>query len=252
MSDERAGSLATGLRVLELLCAYPEGLGVTELAQQVAKDKGNLHRLLQALDESGYVHQDPVTKRFHATVQIASMAASVLRGHALLEVARPILADLLRQTGETIHLAERTRRGGVYIAQERPAGRLSIMSEIGAPVPLHCTSTGKALLLDMAPDRIAQLLPEPLSRPTLRTHGTLTSLLRDLEASRARGWTVDDQESYEGIRCVGVPVRAGTEAVIAALSVSGPDDRMPWERLDEVAGLLLAAAGRLERALMPG
>ena len=130
MTEARSGSLRTGLQVLDVLCAHPAGLGVTELAARIGKDKGNLHRLLRILEEEGHVQQDLPTKRYRPTVKIVNLASSLLRNLDLLEIARPVMRALKQSTKETVHLAHRTAQGGVYIAQERATGRLTVETDI--------------------------------------------------------------------------------------------------------------------------
>ena len=101
MTEARSGSLRTGLQVLDVLCAHPAGLGVTELAARIGKDKGNLHRLLRILEEEGHVQQDLPTKRYRPTVKIVNLASSLLRNLDLLEIDTEFYAadDVIEITG---------------------------------------------------------------------------------------------------------------------------------------------------------
>lgn len=244
MSRSTSGLLQTGLLVLETLCASPAGLGVTELAKEIDADKGNLHRLLAVLREAGYVEQEEASKRYKATVQIVSLAGSMLRSLDLVEIARPIMRELCESTGETIHLARRTPRGGVYIAQERPFNRLSVETELGAPVPIHCTSTGKALYAGCSRAEVEPLLTLPLERHTYRTHQTVEALLADLEETGRRGYAVDDEELNMGIRCLAAPVFDIHGSAIASLGLSGPAHRITLERFAELGAEVRDAADR--------
>lgn len=244
MTRSTSGLLQTGLLVLETLCAAPAGLGVTELAKELEADKGNLHRLLSVLRETGYVEQEEASRRYKATVQIVSLAGSMLRSLNLVEIARPVMRELCESTGETIHLARRTPRGGVYIAQERPFSRLSVETELGSPVPIHCTSTGKALYAGAARSEVEPLLELPLERHTYRTHQTLETLLADLGETRSRGYAVDDEELNVGIRCLAAPVFDIHGATIASLGLSGPAHRITLERFAELGAEVRAAADK--------
>lgn len=249
MTRSTSGLLQTGLLVLETLCAAPAGLGVTELAKEIKADKGNLHRLLSVLRETGYVEQDEASRRYKATVQIVILAGSMLRSLNLVEVARPVMRELCESTGETIHLARRTPRGGVYIAQERPFNRLSVETELGSPVPIHCTSTGKALYAGSTRTDLESLLDLPLERHTYRTHQTVESLLADLEETRRRGYSVDDEELNVGIRCLAAPVFDIHGATVASLGLSGPAQRITLERFAELGAEVRAAADKVTYGL---
>ena len=249
MTEARSGSLRTGLQVLDVLCAHPAGLGVTELAARLGKDKGNLHRLLRILEEEGHVQQDLPTKRYRPTVKIVNLASSLLRNLDLLEIARPVMRALKQSTKETVHLAHRTAQGGVYIAQERATGRLTVETDIGATVPIHCTSTGKALFSDATREELQQILVDPLESFTVRTHRTLAALMIDIEQVRERGYSYDDEEHYPGIRCVAAPIRDMYGKVIGSIGVSGPEGRMTLARLPEVGAEVKDSADQISLAL---
>ena len=128
----QSGALSNGLEVLEAVCADPNGLGVSEVARMTNLDKGNVHRILKSLEGRGYVEQNAKTKKYRASSHVLSLARSVLRGLDIIGLARPIMRELSFDSGESVHLAQRTRFGGVYVAQERQRGRITIETEIGA------------------------------------------------------------------------------------------------------------------------
>jgi DNA-binding IclR family transcriptional regulator len=146
LNVSQSGALSNGLEVLETVCADPNGLGVSEVARITNLDKGNVHRILRSLEIRGYVEQNRTSKKYRASSHVLSLARSVLRGLDIIGLARPVMRDLSIESGESVHLAQRTRFGGVYVAQERQRGRITIETEIGASPIIHATATGKELL----------------------------------------------------------------------------------------------------------
>jgi len=63
----------------------------------------------------------------------------------VVNLARPLMWELMEMSEETVHLAYRTNTGGVYPAQERQANRVTVEAGIGARPIIHCTATRKAL-----------------------------------------------------------------------------------------------------------
>jgi DNA-binding IclR family transcriptional regulator len=240
----RAGTLSTGLDILEVLAAASDGLGVTELADRLGSDKGNVHRLLKVLQERGYVEQSEDTRRYFASVQLVALAGRLLRSPDLLEVARPVLHDVRERTGESVHLAKRNRTGGVYIAQERAAGRVGVETEIGSQPILHATATGKALLA-ASRDRLASLVPGPLPAFTPRTITDTHRLRLDLEQVVERGYAVDDEELILGVRCVAAPIFDMYGSTVGCVGLSGPAMRVTVEQLPHLGAVIREAAGRI-------
>jgi IclR family acetate operon transcriptional repressor len=87
------------------------------------------------------------------------------------------------------------------------------------------------------------------ARFTPNTHVTRPQLDRDLEGVRARAYAIDDEESVEGLRCVGVSVTDHSGEARFAISVSGPKSRMPFSRLEEIGEHLKSVAADLSRTL---
>jgi DNA-binding IclR family transcriptional regulator len=248
--ERRGGTLEAGLDILEVLAnSAAGGLGVTELARQLDLDKGNVHRLLQVLAHKGYAQQDPGSRQWSVTVQLVALARGVLRTLDVRAAAEPEVRALVDQTGEAAHLALRTRTGGVYIAQERPYGRVSVETEVGTTPVVHATATGKALLawLDRAEWRA--LVRTPLPRCTSRTITTLTALDQELATVRARGYAVDDEEYQADVRCVAAPIFDHRVSVVASIGVSCPADRLPKARLGPLGATVRAAAARVTKSL---
>jgi IclR family acetate operon transcriptional repressor len=248
--SRRGGTLESGLDIIETLATCgADGLGVTDLARQLEFDKGNVYRLLQVLAQRGYVQQDAETRRWTVTVQLVALARGVLRSLDVRTLAESEMGALVSTTGEASHLAVRTRRGGIYVAQERPYGRVSVETEIGSTPLLHATATGKALLAWLDHPDWRDLVRSPLLRCTERTITTLSDLDRELAAVRARGFAIDDGEFQADVRCVAAPILDHGGVVVASLGVSCPADRLTRKRLPELGETVHAAADRVTRAL---
>ncbi len=84
---------------------------------------------------------------------------------------------------------------------------------------------------------------------TPRTLTDPAALARDLARTAARGYSIDDGEHEEGVRCVGAPIRNRDGIVFASLSVSGPAHRVSPARDAEIARRVVAAAGEISRRL---
>lgn len=250
--DRRGGTLETGLDLIEALASIGEldsGVGVSELASMVGADKGNVHRLLGVLERRGYVQQDPITRRWSLSVAVIGLAGRVLRSLDVREAAAPVLTELVAQHGETAHLAVATPSGGLYVMQERPTGRMSVETELGAAPVLHASATGKALLAFKEIEERDHLLDGAWERHTPSTHRDRASLEDDLAEVRRRGFAVDDEELQEGVRCVAAPVRGIDGDVVATVGLSGPVTRIAKARLAGLGAAVVAAAERVGQEL---
>jgi DNA-binding IclR family transcriptional regulator len=241
-----AGALAAGLDILETLAGSASGMGVSAIARAAGQDKGNAHRLLRMLEDRGYVEQDPNTKAYRASVQLVSLAGQLLRGLDVVTTARPTMRELSSQTGEAVHLARRTKFGGVYVAQERQGGgRVTVETEIGAQPVIHATATGKAMYCLAASEELERVVQQPLRSFTIRTITSIQALMSDLERVRERGYAVDDEELNLDVRCVAAPIFDMYGAPVASIGLSGPAARVGLSRVGELGKQVRAAAVRI-------
>jgi len=116
---------------------------------------------------------------------------------------------------------------------------------LGRSVPLHCTAIGKVLLAFGA----ATLPPGRLERRTEHTITGRAALETELMAVRQRGYAVIDGELEPGLVAVAAPVFRDGGAVVAALSVSGPGNRLTPARVADVAVACMAQASALSAVL---
>jgi IclR family acetate operon transcriptional repressor len=115
---------------------------------------------------------------------------------------------------------------------------------------MHASGIGKALLAQMTDDRLSRLIATaPLDRFTARTLTEPSTLRADLEATRERGFAIDDEEKNEGMRCIAAPVFDLSGEAVAGLSVSGPVSRVSLAHTDRLASAVRAAAHELSVAM---
>lgn len=244
------GALMTGLDVLEALGSAPGPIGLSELARVLDADNGHVHRLLAVLTKRGYVHRDESNKTYILGAGVVQLAGSLLRNMDLVNEARPLMRELMNVTGESVHLAHRTVGGGVYLARERLARRVTVETEIGSPVVVHATSTGKALYCRDSVEMLEEVVDwGALERFTEHTITDRQALLSDLAATAERGFALDNEELSIGVRCVASPVVDIGGNIRASIGISGPATRLDAETIGECAVVVCSAAKTLSEIL---
>ncbi|UCE86018.1 MAG: IclR family transcriptional regulator [Deltaproteobacteria bacterium] len=249
--------IQTVTHALALLEAFEgeEELGVTELARRLDLHKNNVFRLLATLEEKGYIEQDPGSERYRLGVRCLEIGQSFSRNRSLVRHARPHLENLVRETGESAHLAVLRDFHVVYLDGEPSAQLVRAASRSGERLPAHCTAAGK-VLLGCADDRLRQEFDRlwvAAGRLERRTRATILDREKLFEAFRAAAgqrYALDDEECEVGMRCAAAPVYEASGRSVAALVVSGPSYRLETQRLlDQVVPALSASAERLSGRL---
>lgn len=222
------------IAIIQALAEAPgqKALGITEIAGQVGVTKSTTHRLIATLAQHDFVTQDDATGRYRLGWAFYQAAQPLPRANGVLDLALPLLRETCDALGETVNLA--VRRGAQMIiadAQEVQSG-LKVETPIGVPQPLHNSALGKALLLDLNRSGLEQLLgPGPYEVTASRTITTVEELWANLELARQQGYTLDDEEAFDAVRCMGAAVRDYRREIVAAVSVTGPLHRMTDAKL---------------------
>lgn len=222
----RVGVLDKSVAMLDVL-AERGPLSLAELVTATGLARATVHRLAVALEEHGLVGRDDVG-RFRLGLRLAAWGGRV--ADALIAAAGPVLADLRDATDESAQLYVRDGDRRICVAaSERPSG-LRDTVPVGAALPLVAGSGAKVLLAWA--DDTGRFEVDP----------------SELAAVRRRGWAASVAEREAGVASVSAPVRDREGNVVAAISVSGPIDRLSHRPGRRYAGAVVDAAARLEEA----
>jgi IclR family KDG regulon transcriptional repressor len=242
-------STQKALGILEVLCKEGEK-GVTELVKKVGLGKSNVHRLLATLSHLGYVEQDPTTSKYSPSLKTYELGNAVVNRTGLLPIVHPYLEELGEQFHETNNLAILDRGDVIYIDKVESPESLRMDIKIGSRVPAYCTALGKVLLAFLGEPEFRKFMKsQKLAHRTKKTVTSLAELKRNLQQVQTQGYAIDDEELYEGVRCIAAPIRGCNGKVIAAISIAGPSIRMNHDQLAQLKVPLLAAAKEICKKL---
>lgn len=246
----RIQAIERAVAILNTFSAEEPELGVTELADRLELHKSTVHRFLVNLEAAGLVERNRHTSRYRLGLRIFELGGLVLQQMNLWDEALPFLEGLVRDSGETGHLAVLDGGEAVYIEKVEARRALRIPSAIGRGYPAHATSLGKVLLAHLESTARDALIDERGLHRCAPNTITDPGLLRDeLMKIRLQGYAVDDEEYEEGLRCIGAPIVGHTGQIVAAMGIGGPVTRVTPTRVDELAELVMAAAGSLSRRM---
>lgn len=245
-------SVDRALDLLEALTAAEGEVSITALAGRTKLHVSTVHRLLATLLRRGYVRQNPDTSRYYAGAKLAAFGDGRGRFNELRLAARPILRTLVDLTRETANLSVLDDTAAVYIETAASPQVVRLFTVVGNRVPLHATGAGKALLAALPMPRREGILDRTALEPhTAKTLVDRAALTKALEAARANGYALDDEEFDDGVRCIAVAV-GPVGAPIAALSISGPASRLTRQRCVDFAPQLRRCAHELAEAVREG
>jgi IclR family transcriptional regulator, pca regulon regulatory protein len=226
-TNGRPGSYSQSLeRGLAILSSFRSGrplLGVSDLAREVGLSRSTTHRYIATLAQLGYLQQDPPTRKYRLGPRVLDLGFSAINSMDLRELAAPHLQALSDETGHTVNMAVLDGPDIMYIERCRTYRQgqrdIDLNLHIGSRLPAYCTSMGKVLLANLAPDRLKEVLR--LTEFHRRGPNTLTTkaeLLAELERVREAGIAVNNEELAYGLRSIAAPVFSQNGEAVAAIN----------------------------------
>jgi DNA-binding IclR family transcriptional regulator len=230
--DSGIGVLDKAVGVLHSVAESPCGLA--DLCERTGLPRATAHRLAAGLEVHRLLARD-AEGRWRLGPALTELAGRV--HDPLLPAGAAVLPRLREITGESVQLYRREGLFRICIAALEPLSGLRDTVPVGSRLPMSAGSGAKVLLAYS--DTATQQAVLPTAKFTERT----------LAEVRKRGWAQSAAEREPGVASVSAPVRDAHGAVIAAVSVSGPIDRMGRRPGARWAADLLAASEALTRRL---
>lgn len=232
--DKKASSSGVGVldKAALLLSALEAGPStLAQLVQTTGLARPTTHRLAVALEYHRFVARD-IQGRFVLGPRLAELANSAGEDR-LLAASMPVLVALRDHTGESSQLYRRQGEQRVCVASAERESGLRDSVPTGAVLSMKAGSAAQILLAWEEPDRLHRGLQGASFNAT------------QLSAVRRRGWAQSIAEREPGVASVSAPVRGASGKVLAAVSVSGPVDRMGRQPGRMHGPAVVAAANRL-------
>ncbi|UKH23861.1 IclR family transcriptional regulator [Actinobacillus pleuropneumoniae] len=256
MTDkESAGSqtLVRGLKLLELLSQYPNGCPLAQLSELANLNKSTVHRLLQSLQQEGFVRPAPTTGSYRLSTKCLAIGQRALSSLNILHIAAPHLEALNLKLGETVNFAMREGNHAILIYKLEPTtGMMKTRAYIGQRLQLYCSGMGKLFLAydkaeyiphywEIQHDTIQQLTPNTIT--------TVPAMNAELEKIRRQQFAMDDEENEMGVSCIACPIFDHQGRVNYAISISLSTARLVQVGIDTLRAEIQATSHKISEEL---
>jgi DNA-binding IclR family transcriptional regulator len=247
-AEAAVGTLERGLAVLQYFKRAQEA-SVVEIAESLDLSRSTTYRIAQRLKELGFLEVNTATARWRLGPEAAQLGVAALQSTDVMRIAPPILLGLLEGTREAVNLAVFDSDSMVLMYREQGPQSVTISSRLGSRRPMHASSLGKAYMAAMKPSERRALIDRlELKRFTPETIVDKEALERTLIAVQKRGYADDRREFEQTLACCAAAVFDHRAVPVAAISVSGPAERIlaKFDRIgDEVAAAARAISARM-------
>lgn len=243
MMEEEKRTVRAVERALDVLLCFAAGgeWGLTEIAGRVGLHKSTVHRLLATLEDKGFVIRDEATDKYRLGLSVLELSAHLSREDDPSVVLLPEMERLRDRLGETISIYIRDRTERVRIQAVQSTQAIRRVAAVGARMPLSVGASSKVLLAFA--DTVER--NAVMSDPAWPQSVDRDAFISQLDEIVAAGYATSFEEREPGAAAVSAPIFNRSGKLVAALSVSGPSNRLTPDRMHEFAPAIMEAARRM-------
>lgn len=242
---------STADRAIEILLMFEDShpvITASEVAERFGMPRSTTYRYLSSLRTQGLLIEAS-DGGFRLGHRIFTLARIARLGFTILQVARPHLEALLRDTGETVLLIQRNGVELSILECLESSGAIRISYARGRVLPTPASASSKVFLAFDKPGRVEKLLRgrkiARYTENTLTDPGQISDVLAEV---RRNGYAINFNEVDEGVAAVSAPVFGPNQVIEYAVSVVAPSFRVDPTRLAVLAPRVMAAAAAISEA----
>lgn len=259
MSDEgrengryHVPALEKAIAILDLLARSDKPLGITELHANLNIAKATIFTILVTLEHHQIIRRAGAGG-YAIGPRLYELGNAFVGNLDIVQIAQPHLADLMARTELTTNLAMLDRGEVLIVDRLEPPSFIRFWTFPGLRIPIHTCALGKAIAAYLPASQVEEIVEwRGMVRYTEKTITSLPELKKALEAVRARGYAIEDEEGELNVGCIGAPIFDASRRVVAAVSVTGLISRLrPWPA-PELGATVRSAADRISLSLGAG
>lgn len=238
------------VRIIDSFSSSQPTWSLTGLSEYLGVPKSTLHRFLASLEAHGIVRQEEGTKHWCLGYRLSIWGTSAEKSTPWQHIVRPIMHDLVADTGETALLTVYASGEVICVDKVETDHPVRLALDQGSRRPLHAGASSKVLMAYLPEGAVDAIIREKgLPRLCVNTITNEEELKSELAEIRKHGFARSFQETDRGAWGVATPIRDEHGKIVAGIGVAGPDSRFSEERVDALVHRCQEAAERISSSL---
>ena len=239
--------------IIEVMAMAGKPMRLNEIAERSGVAASTAMRILNALADNGYASQNEETYLYSLSYKFLWIGNRIRESMTLNKLMRPYLNELTRRLNLSCALGVLNDNSITYIDEVVATQQmLRVYHHLGQAHPLYANACGKLFLSSFSRADLNRYLRQVTLEPfTPRTLCTREDLEQDLNAIRARGYSINDEEGMLGMRCVAVPLLTSNNLPFAGISVSGTIHQITRENVPMVAATMQSVVDKVYEECRP-
>jgi DNA-binding IclR family transcriptional regulator len=235
---------------LEFLAEHPEGKSQNEIAEELHCPSASVFRMTLSLEKAGYLVRNPKTKAFRHTMKMLMLGQKAISEIDLVGNSLPTMRKLRDALHDTVALGVLNEMEIIVLESVLGSHLFRFSLTAGHRIGLHASAPGKAILGFLPEDQRDRTIQSiKFVRYNDHTITTAKAFQQELASVREKGYSVDRGEEYASIYCLGAPIFDRNGYPIAAIWVTGPDNRVKPSQYPSIGEQIRDGALEISRIL---
>lgn len=233
------------LKILSYFTKEKPHWGARELAKETGMNHATVYRILATFESNRFLVKDVETKKYSLGFRLWELGLLMYDNLNLAKLIRPILKQLMVDTGESIFLTGLDRNEALTLDAMEPDNKVRYSVSVGSRVPLYAGASYRSIMAFMPEEKIEEILNGELKAHTPHSITDPDVLRRKLVEIRENGWAISNGEYTKDVTAIAVPLFDQNEKVFASLTVAGPNYRFTENDIERNLVLLKRARDKV-------
>ncbi|MBN2061407.1 MAG: IclR family transcriptional regulator [Deltaproteobacteria bacterium] len=238
-------------KILTLFTDVRPRIGISEFSRELGLSKTTAFNLVRTLVKEGFLAYNEEVRKYELGKRIANLAYTMSANLEINQKGAGIVQELSSSYGFTCHLGIWGEGTVIVIFSCSPSHSLQLHSyQAGPTVAAYCSALGRAMLAYMERDEVEKYLDQvTIIKYTEKTKIKKTDIIKELDKTKARGFSTCDREISASGSSFGAPVFDRSKYVAGAISILGYTDQILSPEMKDLPGALCFRAHQISQSL---
>lgn len=244
------GTIAKALQLLTHFSSDLPEIGLSQFVQLTGEDKATLHRRLGELKQSGFLHQDDVSRAYRLGPAISRLEIVKETTFPARRAAMDVLRKLNQQVRETVHVSVIQGNQGLSTLAhiDDPSHGIRVYMDTNELLPFHATASGLTVLAFLEQERVEKILKKGLPKYTADTLTNVARVRNLLIDFRREGYSQSKGGFELDVVGLAMPLFDNRDDCAGAIAIAAPSSRMDSQRIQALLPQLQDAADEISAA----
>lgn len=211
---------------------HTEELSVAEISKSLGMSPSKVSRMLGTLEREGIIEREDKNGKYRLGIMLFELGVAYAYHFPLRKIIRPHIEQMAKEIQLTVSWAVLKKNRVIVLDRIQNIPIDVLAYRVGLNMPVHSTSVGKVLLAYLPEEKQDSILMSvDLKKVTDATMTEPDQIRQHLKLVEENGYATDEEETYEGLNCIAVPIRDASGQVICAMSLMDEKARTNREQL---------------------